>query len=118
MKTNRTARKSLMGLMVLSMALLVGCNSQDAKNLGQDTAALAKDTGQALGGATLAGKVNSVLALRKGVDMSGMHIEASGGKVMLSGHVRNSEERQRVINTVDGIRGVDTVEAKDLRVQP
>lgn len=115
MKTNRTVQ---LGLLLLTMGTLAGCNSQDAKNLGQDTAALAKDTGQAVGGAALAGKVNSVLALRKGVDMSGMHIEASGGKVILSGHVRNSEERQRVINTVDGIRGVDTVEAKDLRVQP
>lgn len=103
---------------LLLMAMLSGCNSQDAKTLGQDTAALAKDTGQALGGATLAGKVNSVLALRKGVDMSGMHIEASGSTITLSGHVRNSEEKQRVINTVDGIRGVEHIEAKDLRVQP
>ena len=103
---------------LLLMAMLAGCNSQDAKNLGQDTAALAKDTGQALGGATLAGKVNSVLALRKGVDMSGMHIEASGSTITLSGHVRNSEEKQRVINTVDGIRGVEHIEAKNLRVQP
>jgi osmotically-inducible protein OsmY len=103
---------------LLLVGLLAGCNSQDAKTLGNDTAALAKDTGQALGGATLAGKVNSVLALRKGVDMSGMHIEASGSTITLSGHVRNSEERQRVINTVDGIRGVEHIEAKDLRVQP
>ena len=62
--------------------------------------------------------VEEIPSSKKGVDMSGMHIEASGGKVMLSGHVRNKEERQRVVETVDGIRGVDTVEAKDLRVQP
>lgn len=103
---------------LLLIGLLAGCNSQDAKNLGQDTAALAKDTGQALGSATLAGKVNSVLSLRKGVDMSGMHIETKDGTVMLSGHVRNTEEKQRVIDTVNGIRGVDQVISKDLRVQP
>lgn len=107
---------AVVGLLLIGS--LAGCNSQDAKNLEHDTAALAKDTGQALGGATLAGKVNSVLALRKGVDMSGMHIEASGSTITLSGHVRNSEEKQRVINTVDGIRGVDHIEAKELRVQP
>ena len=114
MKTKGFARMS--GLL-LPIALLAGCNSQDAHNIAQDTAALAKDTGQSLGSATLAGKVNSVLSLRKGVDMSGMHIEASGGTVTISGHVRNAEEKQRVINTVDGIRGVDHIEAKDLRVQ-
>lgn len=104
---------------VFSLAgMLYGCNSQDAQHLSQDTAALAKDTSQALGSATLGGKVNSVLALRKGVDMSGLHIESSGGTVTISGHVRNQEEKQRVINTVDGIRGVDNVVATDLRVQP
>lgn len=106
------------GGLVLSVGLLAGCNSQDAKNLGHDTAAIAKDTTHALGSATLAGKVNSVLALRKGVDMSGLHIEAENGTVTISGHVRNKEEKQRVIDTVDGIRGVDKIVSKDLRVQP
>ena len=106
------------GALLLMLGLVTGCNSQDAQHITQDTATLAKDTGQSLGSAALAGKVNSVLSLRKGVDMSGLHIEASGGTVMLSGHVRNQEEKQRVLNTVDGIRGVDHIEAKDLRVQP
>jgi osmotically-inducible protein OsmY len=104
---------------LLLTGMLAGCNSQDAKNLTHDTATLAKDTGQALGSATLAGKVNSVLALRKGVDMSGLHVEATeDGTVTLSGHVRNKEEKQRVLDTVDGIRGVDKIVSKDLRVQP
>ena len=106
-----------MGALLL-IGLLTGCNPQDAKNLGQDTATLAKDTTQALGSATLASKVNTVLSLRKGVDMSGLHIDAKDGTVTLSGHVRNSEEKKRVIDTVDGIRGVDTLLSKDLRVQP
>jgi len=100
------------------MGLLAGCNPQDAKNLGQDTATLAKDTTQALGSATLASKVNTVLALRKGVDMSGLHIDAQDGTVTIGGHVRNSEEKKRVLDTVDGIRGVDKIVSKDLRVQP
>ncbi|MCW3100030.1 MAG: hypothetical protein JWL77_5648 [Chthonomonadaceae bacterium] len=104
---------------LLLIGLLAGCNSQDAKNLGHDTATLAKDTGQALSSATLAGKVNSVLALRKGVDMSGLHIEATeDGTVTISGHVRNKEEKQRILDTVDGIRGVNKIVSKDLRVQP
>ena len=103
---------------LLLIGLLAGCNSQDAKNLGHDTAALAKDTTEALGSATLATKVNSVLSLRKGVDMSGLHIETKDSTVTLSGHVRNSEEKKRVLNTVDGIRGVDKIIFTDLRVQP
>jgi osmotically-inducible protein OsmY len=105
------------GLLLL-VGLLAGCNTEDAKNLSHDTATLAKDTGQALGSATLAGKVNSVLSLRKGVDMSGLHVEAKDGVVTIGGHVRNKEEKQRVIETVDGIRGVDKIVATDLRVQP
>ena len=103
---------------LLMMGLLAGCNPQDAKNLGQDTATLAKDTTQALGSATLASKVNTVLALRKGVDMSGLHIDAQDGTVTIGGHVRNSEEKKRILDTVDGIRGVDKIVSKDLRVQP
>ncbi|MCW3054453.1 MAG: hypothetical protein JWN14_3623 [Chthonomonadales bacterium] len=104
---------------LLMIGLLAGCNPQDAKNLGQDTATLAKDTTQALSSATLATKVNTVLSLRKGVDMSGLHVDAKDdGTVTLSGHVRNSEEKKRIIDTVDGIRGVDKLVSKDLRVQP
>lgn len=110
------------GIGIMSVLWLVGalagCNSRDAQNLGHDTVTLAKDTGQALGSASLAGKVNSVLVLRKGVDMSGLHVEAKDGVVTLSGHVRNKEEKQRVLETVDGIRGVDKIISTDLRVQP
>jgi osmotically-inducible protein OsmY len=104
--------------LVMAMGLLAGCNSQDARNLGQDTAHLARDTGQALEGATLDGKVRAVLALRKGVDMSNLQIEAKDGVVTLHGHVRDKAEKERVRATVDGIRGVDSVNVDDLHVQP
>jgi osmotically-inducible protein OsmY len=86
-----------------------GCNTRDAGNLAQDARALAQHSGQALGSASLAAKVNTVLSLRKGVDMSGLHVEAQDGVVTLSGHVRNAEERRRIVQTVDGIRGVDKI---------
>ena len=101
---------------VIGTLILTGCNSNDAKNLTQDTRKLAQTTGTALGNATLAGKVNTVLSLRKGVDMSGLHIEATDGIVTLGGHVRNRAERKRILQTVDGIRGVDKIIADDLRV--
>jgi osmotically-inducible protein OsmY len=98
-------------------ALLIGCNPQDAQNLTQDTRQLAEHTGQALGSASLAAKVNTVLSIRKGVDMSGLHVEAKGGVVTLGGHVRNAEERRRIVDTVEGIRGVDKV-VDNLHIQP
>lgn len=102
--------------LMASLLMAQGCNSTDTTNLGHDTAVLARDTGEALGSASVASRVNTVLALRKGVDMSGLHVEAKDGVVTLSGHVRNREEKVRVVDTVNGIRGVDKV-IDNLRVQ-
>lgn len=96
---------------------MTGCNPRDAAALKEDTQHIASDTGQALGSATLAGKVNGVLSIRKGVDMSGLHVEAQDGVVTVSGHVRNGAERRRVVQTVDGITGVDKV-VNHLTIQP
>jgi osmotically-inducible protein OsmY len=98
------------------LAGLAGCNPEDARNLKQDVGSVTQHTGESLGNAKLAASVNTVLALRKGVDMSGLHVEAKDGVVTLGGHVRNAEERRRVVETVQGIRGVDKVINK-LRVQ-
>jgi osmotically-inducible protein OsmY len=91
------------------LMLLAGCNPGDARDIAQDTGKLAKTTAKAAGNASVAASVNTVLSLRKGVDMSGLHIEAEGGTVTVGGHVRNAEEKKRVLETVDGIRGVEKV---------
>ncbi|HEV2472788.1 MAG TPA: BON domain-containing protein [Chthonomonadales bacterium] len=96
-------------VIVLLPLLVAGCNPQDAGNLAGDTRKIAVDAGQALGSGKLAGQVNLVLALRKGVDMSGLHIDALDGVVTVSGHVRNQAERRRVIDTIQNTRGVDRV---------
>lgn len=106
-------QKGLLGLVLLAA---FGCNPRDAGNISRDTGNLVKHTGEALGSATVAGKVNTVLSLRKGVDMSGLHIEADDGTVTVGGHVRNAEEKQRVLETVNNTRGVEKVIDK-LRIQ-
>ncbi|HLV78716.1 MAG TPA: BON domain-containing protein [Chthonomonadaceae bacterium] len=109
---------ALSGMMLLAAALgLAGCNPQDTQNLSVDTRHIAQDTGQALGNAKLAASVNTVLALRKGVDMSGLHVDVKDGVVTLGGHVRNAAERRRVVDTVENTRGVDKV-INNLRIQP
>lgn len=114
-KRNRKAMKHTIGLALLA-ALLVGCNANDAKELSQDAGRLGKTVGKAVGNGQLAGRVNAALANRKGVDMSGLHIEAENGVVTVGGHVRNAEEKKRVLDTVNDQRDVKKVVDK-LRIE-
>ena len=103
---------------VLLAGVLVGCSPQEQRQLQQDTHNLAQDVGESLRGATLASKVTAVLSVRKGVDLSGIRITSeSKGAITLSGHVRNQEERKRVVDTVNGTTGVDKV-VNNLRIEP
>ena len=88
---------------------LAGCNPQDQKNVTQDAKNLATSSGEALTNASLAGKVNGVLSIWKGVDMSDFHVQALDGVVTLEGHVRNAAEKKRVDFVTHQIRGVDKV---------
>jgi osmotically-inducible protein OsmY len=101
---------------VVAALAIAGCNSEDASNLGQDAKNVAQHAGQAIGGVTLATKVNTALGLRKNIDIKGLHIEAKDGVVTVGGHVSSREEKQRVLDTVDNTVGVDTV-IDQLRVE-
>ena len=89
--------------------LLTGCNSQDATDLKRDVGQVAKTATRAAGNAQLVIRANAALAQRKGVDVSGLHLEAVGGDVTVGGHVRSKQEKALVLETVKGIRGVDHV---------
>jgi osmotically-inducible protein OsmY len=104
-------------LLVTIAVAALGCNPRDAGNISRDAGNLAKSTAQAAGSAQLAARVNSILVQRKGIDMSGLHIEAQDGVVTVGGHVRDAEEKRRVLDTVDGVRGVEKVVDK-LRIEP
>jgi osmotically-inducible protein OsmY len=97
--------------------LLAGCNSEDASNLTHDVSRIAQDTTKAAGNAQLAARVNSVLVQRKGIDMRGLHVEVDHGVVTIGGHVRNTHEKNLVLQTVRDTRGVDKVLDK-LRIAP
>lgn len=99
------------------LPLLAGCNAQDARNIAQDTGRIAKDAGAAAGNAQLAARVNTTLAQRKGVHFDGLHVEASGGVVTISGHVNDANEKRIVRETVEGIRGVDKLDISQLKTQ-
>src|SRR5262245_10045410 len=97
--------------------ILIGCNPEDASNLKRDTSQLARSTGESLKNASLAAKVNGVLSVWKGIDMSGFRVEVKDGVVTLSGHVRTKEERREVEHVVKQVRGVDKV-ISSLTVKP
>ncbi len=96
-------------LVPLAAALLAGCNSRDASELGQDAAKLGKTAARAAGNAQLAGRVNAQLAQTKGVDMTNLKVESEGGTVTLSGRIRDAAERKEILRAVKNIRGVERV---------
>ena len=75
---------------------------KDASKLGQTASRAATN-------ATVAGKVNAALALRKGVSLKGLHIEATGGTVTISGHVGSAVEKKTVLDVANNTVGVDKV---------
>ena len=105
----KRAMISVVSVLAIGLAgLLPACNSQDAHNLQEDTKKLAKDTGEALGTATLAAKIRTHLSLHKGVDQSGISIDVSKDDVVtVSGKVRTKQEHDRVLNIVKETPGVD-----------
>lgn len=104
-------------LCLATLPLLAGCNPEDARNIAQDTGKIAKDVGQSASNAQLYDRVGATLTQRKGVNMSGLHVEAKGGVVTISGHVRDANEKRIVQETVEGIRGVDKVDVSQLNTQ-
>ena len=96
--------------------LLVGCNAQDAKDLTRDVGQVAKTATRAAGNAQLVVRINAELAQKKGVEVSGLHIENKGGVVTVGGHVRSAHEKNLVLNAVREIRGVDKV-VSTLRIE-
>lgn len=102
--------------LALVTCALSGCNSTDSKELKDDAGKLVKTAGRAVGNAQLAARVNGALVNRKGIDMSGLHVEAENGVVTLGGHVRNAKEKALVVETTEGVRGVQKVVNK-LRIQ-
>jgi osmotically-inducible protein OsmY len=90
-------------------ALICGCNPQDKSDLQRDASQLGKTATRVATNATVAGKVETALALRKGVNVKNYHIEADGAVVTISGHVESPLERQTVLDMANNTVGVNRV---------
>lgn len=104
-------------LALIGVLLVSGCNSNDATNLKQDASQLGKTATRAAANATVAGKVNMALSLRKGVSIKNLHIEAEGNVVTIGGHVNSALEKQTVLDVANNTVGVDRV-VDQIRVEP
>jgi osmotically-inducible protein OsmY len=110
-------RRGIWAVCVAGAAMwLAGCNSDDVKNVQSDTAKLGNDMKPIVTGAGLDAKVWTQLSMRKGIDMSGLHITASDKTVTVSGHVRDSGMHKKVIEAINDTSGVEQVVDK-LNVQ-
>jgi osmotically-inducible protein OsmY len=95
---------------LLPLALLVaGCSQQDTSKLEDNAQQIAKSTGDAAKSITLAGKVSTVLRSMKKIDKSDIHVDAKDGLVTLSGSAVDESQKQFIIDTANGVEGVDKV---------
>lgn len=100
---------SRFALLLLLVGAAIGCNSTDATDLKRDATQLGQTAQRAATNATVAGKVNAALALRKGVDMKGLHVSTEGGVVTIGGHVGSAQEKKTVLDVANNTVGVERV---------
>jgi osmotically-inducible protein OsmY len=101
----------------LALAVLCGCNPQDRTDLAKDASQLGKTASRAASNATVAGKVEAALALRKGVETKGLHISATGPAVTISGTVDSESKKKVILDVANNTVGVDTV-VDQIKVAP
>jgi len=100
---------------VILVVAMAGCNATDSSELARDAKKLTSTATRSAGNAQLAGRVKLQLSQTKGVEMTGIKVEAKGGVVTLKGSVRNLKEKQTISRVVKEIRGVDKL-VNELRI--
>jgi osmotically-inducible protein OsmY len=95
--------------LAVSLAVLAGCNPQDRTDLAKDASQLGKTASRAAANATVSGKVEAALALRKGVDTKALHISATGPVVTIAGTVDTTAKKKTILDIATNTVGVDTV---------
>jgi len=89
--------------------LAAGCSQADTDHLQKDAQSIAKDAGEAATSLTLAGKVNGVLRVMKKIDGSDIKVSAKDGVVTLEGKAKDDTQRDFILDTTMGVKGVDKV---------
>jgi osmotically-inducible protein OsmY len=108
--------KSFILLAIVSLSA-AGCNPTDSKDIQRDATKLAESSTRSLINASLAAKVNTALALRKGVDMTKFSVKSEAGVVTLTGTISSRKEKLLILEMTKETRGVEKVVDK-LAVKP
>ena len=107
----------LLPILLFCAVVLAGCNPTDRSDLQRDASQLGKTASRAAANATVAGKVETALDLRKGVSIKNLHVDADGSTVTIGGHVGSDQERKTVLDVANNTIGVDKVIDK-MKVEP
>lgn len=97
--------------------MITGCNDQDAKDLGQDTGKLVETAARSARNAGPVVAVNTVLGLRKDLDISRLRVTAEGSTVTIGGHVKTKKEKATVLELAKNTKGVEKL-IDEIRVEP
>ena len=69
-----------------------------------------ESTGELIDDSVITSKIKTSLVAEKGIDSTNISVETTKGRVMLSGAVKSSEERQRaekIARETGGVKGVN-----------
>lgn len=102
---------------LIAAVVITGCNDQDAKDLGQDTGKLVETAARSARNAGPVVAVNTVLGLRKDLDITGLRVTAEGSTVTIGGHVKTRKEKATVLELAKNTKGVDKL-IDEIRVEP
>jgi predicted small secreted protein len=102
---------------LIAAFILTGCNDQDAKDLGQDTGKLVETAARSARNAGPVVAVNTVLGLRKDLDITGLRVTAEGSTVTIGGHVKSKKEKATVLELAKNTKGVEKL-IDEIRIEP
>ncbi len=103
-------------LKVASSATLGEKTGDTANRVGESVEHAADKTGEVLTNSYITSKVKSTLLAAKGVTSAGISVETTNGVVALSGHVPSATQQRRAVALTKKIKGVKSVEYKNLEV--
>jgi len=97
------------GIILLGLLALVGCNRAQQGEVRQSAQGVGQQIESAAANVTLATKVKTALATRKGLEGAKIDVDAAGPTVTLKGDVVNREQAElaeRVARETDGVQSV------------
>jgi len=111
------ATKELAGRLAANTDGVRTVHNQLSTSMADETPDITRKAGAAISDAWITSKVKSSFLYSRHLDGLNISVQTQGGMVTLGGTVLSAAEKALVVETARGIRGVQGVEAGDLRVE-